>query len=192
MALVISGCGSKYPDAPTHQTLTKSESDYKIGPGDQLRVFVWRNPDLSATIPVRPDGRISIPLIEDVMAAGKSPTELGREMEDVLKNYVQDPQVTIIVTNFVGSFAQQIRIVGQATTPQALSYSAGMSALDAMIQVGGLTEYADGNRSVVIRQTDGQEQVYRVRLGDLLRKGDVSANVDLLPGDVLIIPESRF
>lgn len=192
VAILVSACGSKYPDAPAHQVLAQAEEEYRIGAGDSLQVFVWRNPDLSATVPVRPDGRISIPLIEDILAAGKSPTELGTEMEEALKTYVQDPQVTIIVTGFVGSFAQQIRIVGQATRPQALTFRKDMSVLDAMIQVGGLTEYADGNRAVIIRQMNGEEQVYRVRLADLLRDGDVSANVDLHPGDVLIIPESKF
>ncbi|TNE38106.1 MAG: sugar ABC transporter substrate-binding protein [Alphaproteobacteria bacterium] len=191
-AIFVSACASKYPDAPTHQPIEQSNDDYKIGPGDTLQVFVWRNQDLSTTVPVRPDGRISIPLIEDILAAGKSPTQLATEMEETLKTYIQDPQVTIIVTGFTGSFSQQIRIVGQATRPQALPYRKGMTVLDAMIEVGGLTDYADGNRAVIIRKMGEEEQVYRVRLADLLRSGDVGANVDLHPGDVLIIPESRF
>lgn len=190
--IFVSACAPKYPDAPTHQAIEQTNDDYKIGPGDTLQVFVWRNQDLSTSVPVRPDGRISIPLIEDILAAGKSPTQLATEMEETLKTYIQDPQVTIIVTGFTGSFSQQIRIVGQATRPQALPYRKGMTVLDAMIESGGLTDYADGNRAVIIRKIGGEEQVYRVRLSDLLRSGDVSANVDLHPGDVLIIPESRF
>lgn len=191
-AVLVSACATKYPDAPTHQPVEQSNDDYKIGPGDTLQVFVWRNQDLSTTVPVRPDGRISIPLLEDVLAAGKTPSELAREMENTLTTYIQDPQVTIIVTGFTGAFSQQIRIVGQATRPQALPYRKGMTVLDAMIEVGGLTDYADGNRAVIIRKSGDDEQVYRVRLADLLRSGDVGANVDLHPGDVLIIPESRF
>lgn len=193
ICIVLAGCGvSNYPDAPIHADATATISDYKIGPGDSLEIFVWRQPDLSSKAPVRPDGKISVPLIEDVVAAGKTPSELGDEIEGVLAKYVQNPQVTIVVSNFVGQFAEQIRVVGQAATPQAIPYRNGMTVLDAMITAGGLSDLAAGNRSVIVRKVDEEEVVYRVRLDDLLRNGDVGANVDLIPGDVLIIPEARF
>lgn len=192
LALSLGACVSTYPDAPMMTASAGDKSEYVIGPGDNLQVFVWRNPDLTTSVPVRPDGRISVPLIENVLASGKTPSQLGQEIEVILSEYVKDPQVTIIVTSFNGPFAEQIRIVGQATSPQAVAYRKDMTVLDAMIQVGGLTEFAAGNRAVIVRKIDGVEKIYRVRLNDLLRNGDVSANVELLPGDVLIIPESRF
>ncbi len=183
----------QYPEAPAAPPGGQATTpDYLIGPGDQLEIFVWRNPELSRNLPVRPDGRISVPLIEDLSAAGKTPTALARDIESVLKQYVQDPIVTVIVTGFVGPFNQQVRVVGEATQPQALPYREKMTVLDVMISVGGLTEFAAGNRAVVVRQAAGDEQSFRVRLDDLLRDGDVSANVALLPGDVLIIPQSWF
>ena len=192
VGLMVTGCATSYPDAPKKSFMEEDKSEYLIGPGDNLQVFVWRNPDLTASVPVRPDGRISVPLIENVIAAGKTPSGLGAEIEEILKEYVQEPKVTIIVTGFVGPFAEQIRIVGEATSPQAISYQKDMTILDAMIQVGGLTEFASGNRAVIVRKIDGQEHIYRVRLNDLLRGGDVGANVELVPGDVIIIPETRF
>lgn len=191
-SLLLAGCMTSYPDAPQKSFMEEDKSEYLIGPGDNLQVFVWRNPDLTTSVPVRPDGRISVPLIENVVAAGKTPSQLGDEIEGVLKEFLQDPKVTIIVTGFVGPFAEQIRIVGEATSPQAISYRKDMTILDAMIQAGGLTEFAAGNRAVIVRKVDGQESIYRVRLNDLLRGGDVSANVELVPGDVIIIPETRF
>lgn len=190
--LILAGCVTSYPDAPQKAFMAEDKSEYLIGPGDNLQVFVWRNPDLTTSVPVRPDGRISVPLIENVVAAGKTPSILGSEIEEILKEYIQEPKVTIIVTGFVGPFAEQIRIVGEATSPQAISYKKDMTILDAMIQVGGLTEFASGNRAVIVRKVDGQEHIYRVRLNDLLRGGDVGANIDLIPGDVIIIPETRF
>ena len=184
---------TQYPDAPAAAPSAQATTpDYLIGPGDQVEIFVWRNPELSLNLPVRPDGRISVPLIEDLPAAGKTPTALARDIEGVLKKYVQEPVVTVIVKGFVGPFNQQVRVVGEATAPQALSYREKMTVLDVMISVGGLTEFAAGNRAVVVRQVDGAEQAFRVRLDDLLRDGDVSANVAMLPGDVLIIPQSWF
>lgn len=191
-SLLLAGCMTSYPDAPRKSNMEEDKSEYLIGPGDNLQVFVWRNPDLTTSVPVRPDGRISVPLIENVVAAGKTPSQLGDEIEGILKEYLQEPKVTIIVTGFVGPFAEQIRIVGEAASPQAISYRKDMTILDAMIQAGGLTEFAAGNRAVIVRKVDGQENIYRVRLNDLLRGGDVSANVELVPGDVIIIPETRF
>ena len=193
LALAVVAACAQYPEAPAMAPGEQAATpDYLIGPGDQVEIFVWRNPELSLTLPVRPDGRISVPLIEDLSAAGKTPTALARDIESVLKQYVQDPIVTVIVTGFVGPFDQQVRVVGEATEPQALSYRERMTVLDVMISVGGLTEFAAGNRAVVVRQVDGAEQAFRVRLDDLLRDGDVSANVAMLPGDVLIIPQSWF
>lgn len=191
-SVLLAGCMTSYPDAPQKSSMEEDKSEYLIGPGDNLQVFVWRNPDLTTSVPVRPDGRISVPLIENVVAAGKTPSQLGEEIEGILKEYLQEPKVTIIVTGFVGPFAEQIRIVGEATSAKAISYRKDMTILDAMIQAGGLTEFAAGNRAVIVRKVDGQESIYRVRLNDLLRGGDVSANVELVPGDVIIIPETRF
>lgn len=188
-AVLMAGCASQLPPAPAKA----STPDYKylIGAGDVLNITVWRNPELSATVPVRPDGKITAPLIEDIVAIGKNPTELAREMEERLKKYIQEPVVTIVVQNFVGPTSEQVRVVGQATKPAALNYKQDMTVLDAMIAVGGLTEFAAGNRAVLIRATEGNK-AYNVRLHDLLKRGDVSANVELRPGDVIIIPEGWF
>ena len=189
LAALAGGCAAPHPPAPS----TAATPDYKylIGPGDTLSIIVWRNPELSATAPVRPDGRITAPLVEDVVALGKNPSQLAREMEGALRKYIQDPVVTIIVTSFAGPFSEQVRIVGQATRPAALPYRQNMTVLDAMIAVGGLTEFASGNRAVLLRPAEGNRQ-YTVRLRDLIKRGDVSANVELRPGDVIIIPESWF
>ncbi len=165
---------------------------YRIGPGDTLRIFVWGNPGLSDTVPVRPDGRVSIPLLEDLEVNEKTPTELAREIEQKLAVYVQDPLVTVIVTDFVGPFTQQVRVVGAAAEPQAIPYRANMTALDVMIEVGGLTEFAAGNRATLIRTEDNEKKQYRIRLDDLVKDGEISANVEMQPGDILIIPESFF
>jgi polysaccharide export outer membrane protein len=163
-----------------------------IGPGDSLDIFVWRNPELSVTVPVRPDGKISSPLVEDMQAAGKTATQLARDIEAVLAEYVREPNVTVIVGEFVGQFTEQIRVVGQATQPRSLPFREGMTVLDAMIEVGGLTPEAAGNRAKVIRREGGQQVEIPVRLHDLINKGKIQANVTLRPGDVLIIPESVF
>lgn len=190
--LGVSGCASG-PDrglAPLHEA---GEGPlYLIGPGDQLNIFVWDNPELSVTVPVRPDGRINTPLVEDLRAAGRNPTELARLVEEELAHYVQSPVVTVIVSGFVGQPDEQIRVVGQAVQPQALLYRERMTLLDVMIAVGGLTDFAAGNRAQLIREVDGQRVQQRVRLDDLVRGGDISADVAMRPGDVLIIPESWF
>lgn len=168
------------------------ESTYTVGPGDQLNVFVWGNPDLSVAVPVRPDGKITTPLAEDIQAAGKTPTGLAREIEKRLSRYVKNPIVTVTVSNFVGSTAEQIRVIGQAAKPQSIAYRVNMTLLDVVIAVGGLTEFAAGNRATIVRKVNGKEQSFRVRLADLVNQGDISANVVMQPGDILIIPESWF
>ena len=172
---------------------TSQEDNYVIGPGDMLNIFVWRNPEISTTVPVRPDGKISTPLVEDMVAVGKTPTILARDIEEVLAEYIRSPKVNVIVQGFVGTFAEQIRVVGQAAQPMALSYREQMTLLDVMIEVGGLTDFAAGNRSKVVRKTpDGRSEEYRVRLDDLLNDGDMSQNIQMRPGDVVVIPESFF
>lgn len=167
-------------------------TEYLIGPLDALEVFVWRAPELSTKITVRPDGRISTPLVEDMVAAGKTPTQLAKDLEKTLSQYVKSPQVSVIVSNFTSTFDQQVRVLGQAQKPIALPYQSGMTVLDVMVAVGGLTEFAAGNKAVLIRGKGEDRQSYRLRLDNLLRKGDISANVPVLPGDVILIPESFF
>ena len=188
--LLAAGCANKpSPPAPTAVAFTQYK--YLIGPGDLLSVIVWRNPDLSMAVPVRPDGKISLPLVEDLPAAGKDPSTVAREVERALSKYIRDPVVTVVVTQFGGPYSEQIRVIGQATKPQALPYRDNMTLLDVMIAVGGITDFADGNRSNILR-TSENNKLYSVRLDDLLRGGDISANVPVKPGDVLIIPESWF
>ena len=185
----VVGCAGNLPPAP--KDAATSDYKYVIGPGDQLNIVVWRNPELSGLIPVRPDGKISSPLIEDMVAQGKNPSELAREMEQKLKKYIQDPVVTVVLQQFNGPTTEQIRVVGQAAKPQSLPYKQNMTILDVMIVVGGITDFAAGNRAVLMRATEGNKQ-YNVRLRDLLKRGDISANVEVRPGDVIIIPESWF
>lgn len=192
LLVALAGC-SQYGTLPP--ATLKAEAlapDYRIGAGDGLNIFVWRNPDVSTAVTVRPDGRISVPLIEDLEATGLTPTELARNIERELGVYVQDPLVTVIVSGFVGPFDQQVRIVGEASQPQTIPYRANMTLLDVMIAVGGITDFAAGNRATIIRMIDGEQEQFRVRLDDLVKDGDISANVQVLPGDVLIIPESWF
>jgi polysaccharide biosynthesis/export protein len=189
--LLAGGCaGATSGDAGP--VATQEERSYLIGSGDVLSVFVWQNPDLSVTAPVRPDGRISLPLLQDVDAAQKTPAELARDIEQGLSKYIRDPLVTVIVTEFVGAYSQQVRVIGEAAEPKAIPYRTDMSILDVMIAVGGLTQFAAGNRAALVRNVDGKQQTFAVRLDDLLRDGDMSANVPVLPGDVLVIPESWF
>ncbi len=194
LILFMAGCGGsgvRSVDAASVDEASQND-EYIIGPGDGLQIFVWGHDDLSSTIQVRPDGAISTPLVEDLQAAGKSPTVLARAVEERLSEYVRSPTVTVIVQQFVGEYQRQIRVVGQAAEPQALSYRNGMTLLDVMIQVGGLSEFASGNRAKVVRKQDGKEVSIKVRVDDLLNKGDMDQNIRMLPGDVLIIPESIF
>ena len=189
--LIFAGCLLGQASAET-ESKPDGTPFYLIGPGDNINIFVWRNPDLGMSVPVRPDGRVSIPLVEDLEVSGKTPTELARVIEKELSAYVKDPLVTVIVTGFNGPYYQQVRIVGEAAKPQALPYREAMTALDVMIAVGGLTEFAAGNRSKIIRVVDGKQIEMKVRLEDLIKEGEFSKNVDMMPGDILIIPESWF
>lgn len=166
--------------------------DYLIGPLDELDVFVWRAPELSTKVTVRPDGRISTPLVNDMVAAGKTPSQLAKDIETALLDYVKAPQVTVIVSNFSSTFDQQVRVLGEAQKPIALPYQSGMTVLDVMVAVGGLTQFAAGNKAVLIRGSGADRKTYSLRLNDLLRKGKISANAPVLPGDVILIPESAF
>lgn len=188
---LLAGCASfkNYPPAPL--VANNPDQLYKIGALDTLNVVVWRNPELSATVTVRPDGRISIPLVENVVAAGKQPGDLSREVEAALSKFIRDPVVTVIVNNFQGVSTEQIRIVGEAGKPQSVAFRQNMTLLDVMIQAGGLTDYADGNGAVLVRGAE-QSKPYSIRLKDLLKRGDISANVEIKPGDIIIIPQSWF
>jgi polysaccharide export outer membrane protein len=177
------------PPAPKPGTPVVSP-EYVIGPGDTVQVFVWRNAELSVTVPVRPDGKISTPLVEDMVAVGKTSSELARDIEKVLAEYVRSPQVNIIVTNAVSTF-RQVRVIGQVTNPQALPYREGLTALDAILAVGGLTEFAAGNRAKIVRKNESGKNIeIKLKLESLVKKGKMTENKDLKPGDVIIVPES--
>lgn len=189
----VAGCaGADYDARNLPDELATQSDEYRIGPGDTVQIFVWDHEDLSTTVQVRPDGRISTPLVEDLQASGKTPTDLARDIEVVLSEYVRSPVVTVIMQGFQGTSQQQVRVVGQAAEPQALQYRQGMTVLDVVIAVGGLSEFAAGNRAKIIRELDGESVEIRVRLDDLLNKGRIEENIRMLPGDVLIIPESVF
>jgi polysaccharide export outer membrane protein len=191
--LLLAGCGSepKVVEAPAI-TPAAGPAEYRIGPGDTLQVFVWNQPELTVTVPVRPDGMISTPLIEGVPAEGKTASQLAKDLETALSEFVRNPKVSVMITSFVGAYGDQIRVVGQAAKPQSLPYRANMTVLDVIIAVGGLGEFAAGNRAVIVRQEGGKQLRIPVRLNDLINDGDISANQPVRPGDVLIIPESRF
>jgi polysaccharide export outer membrane protein len=185
------GCSTGPAHPPAPRVAATPSYSYVIGPLDNVNIIVWRNPEISMSVPVRPDGKITTPLVEDLPAMGKDPTALARDIEKALAKYIRDPIVTVIVTSFVGPYSEQVRVVGEATTPQALPYRQNMTLLDVMIIVGGITEFADGNRAVLLRTSDANK-LYTVRLKDLLKRGDITANIDVKPGDVLVIPESWF
>lgn len=191
MALVSSVWVGTYAQQPADAPPAGASDQYLIGPGDTLQIFVWRNPELSTTVPVRPDGKISTPLVENMIAVGKTPSQLARDMEAVLGEYVRSPKVNVIVTVPVSAFSQ-VKVVGQVKLPQALPYREGMTVLDVVLAVGGLAEFAAGNRAKIVRSEGGKTREIRVRLGDLLNKGDIAQNVLVRPGDVLVVPQSVF
>ena len=189
--LALGGCASTQPAAMPMAAPGPSH-DYLIGPGDNVNIVVWRNPEVSTTVPVRPDGKITTPLVEDLQASGKTSTALARDIEKALAKFIQQPVVTVVVTSFVGNYSEQIRVIGQAARPQALPYRRDMSLMDVMIAVGGITEFASGNKASIIRMVDGKQTTLPVRLKDLVKGGDISANIYMHPGDVLVVPESFF
>lgn len=194
VAVGVAACSGLRTLPPAKMTDAKNATttEYRIGSDDSLQIFVWRNPELTTGVSVRPDGRITIPLIEDLPAVGKTPTELARDIEKRLATYIQDPIVTVIMQGFVGPFQDRVRIVGEAARPQALPYRSTMTLLDVMIQVGGITNFAAGNRATVTRVVSGKQRSYRLLLDDLLRDGDMAANVKIEPGDLIVIPEAWF
>lgn len=193
VAALAAGCANfnppVYPPAPA--AANTANYNYIVGPGDSLNIIVWRNPELSMSVPVRPDGKLSTPLVDELVVQGKTSIEIARDVEKALAKFVRDPVVTVIVTSFVGPYSEQIRVVGEAAKPQFLPYKQKMTVLDVMIAVGGLTDFADGNSAVVVRASEGDKR-YTVRLKDLIKRGDISANVEMKPGDVLIIPQGWF
>ena len=187
---VLAACAtSSYPPAP--YSASTQDYSYIIGPGDNLNIIIWRNPELSMSVPVRPDGKVTMPLVDELAVQGRNSVDVARDVEKVLGKFVRDPVVTVIVTGFVGPYSEQIRVIGEASRPQFLAYKQKMTLLDVMIAVGGLTDFAAGNSATILRSSEGTQQ-YSVRLKDLIRRGDISANVEMKPGDILIIPQSFF
>ena len=192
LAFALTGCAfnsPKYPPAPS--AAAAPDYNYIVGPGDSLNIIVWRNPELSMSVPVRPDGKVTTPLVDELIAQGKTSTQIARDVEQALAKFVRDPIVTIVVTGFVGPYSEQIRVVGEAAKPQFLPYKQKMTLLDVMIAVGGLTDFADGNSASILRASEGDKQ-YAVRIKDLIKRGDMSANVEMRPGDILILPQGWF
>ncbi|MEP1382433.1 MAG: XrtA/PEP-CTERM system exopolysaccharide export protein [Paraglaciecola sp.] len=197
LTLLTSGCASnltKLPSATKYTSITTSVDDYQylIGPGDNLSIFVWRNPDISGSFIVRPDGKVTTSLVEDIEVSGKTATMLAREIEEQLGKYINNPRVTVSVTNFSGPLSEQVRVIGEATNPSAVSYTERMTLLDLMIAVGGLTEFADGNDAKLVRMVAGEQKSFSIRIDDLIKNGDIEENIDMLPGDIIIIPEAWF
>ncbi|ALZ74987.1 XrtA/PEP-CTERM system exopolysaccharide export protein [Rheinheimera sp. F8] len=195
MLLGLQACSTNELPGATVQparTTAVDQYSYLIGPNDSVTIFVWRNPELSGSFIVRPDGKISTSLVEDVPVAGRTPTQFARDMEKILAKYIRDPVVTVSVSGFVGPFSEQVRVIGAAAKPQSYPYRQYMTVLDLMIASGGLTEFASGNGAKLVRVKNGKQMTYDVRLDDLVRDGDISANVDILPGDIVIIPEAWF
>ena len=187
--IALAGCATNYPPAPGQTGV--SDYNYHIGPLDTVSVIVWRNPELSLSVPVRPDGKITVPLVDDLPALGKTPTDLERDMEKALSKYIREPVVTVIVTHSVGPVGEQVRVIGEVNKPNVQSYRKDLTLLDVMIDSGGLTDFADGNAARIFRVTEGGK-LYSVRLRDLLKRGDITANVEMQPGDIVIVPQSWF
>ena len=193
LAIAVVGCGSQdYLEVPEAQRTVEPDYNYVIGPGDTMEVFVWGNEELTTIGVVRPDGKFTTRLVEDLPASGKTSTELARDIEKAYSEYVRQPVVSVIVNGFVGVPSQQVRVVGEASNPMSVPFSKHMTLLDLIIAVGGMTEFASGNNSVLIRTNEGRQESYALRLDDLIKDGDISANLSLLPGDIVIISESWF
>jgi polysaccharide export outer membrane protein len=191
MAIAAGSAPAANAPATVPPTPASVSPDYLIGPGDKLQIYVWQNPDLTVTVPVRQDGKVSTPLVEDMQAAGKTASALARDIETVLGEYVRSPKVNVFVLEAISALSQ-VKVTGQVKTPQALPYHDGMTVLDAVLAAGGLTDFAAGNRARVVRSVNGKQQEINVHLGKLLDGGDMSQNIALRPGDVLLIPQSRF
>ncbi len=195
-AVILTGCSSHQtlPTATPRASLTTDVNDYQylIGPGDQLTIFVWRNPEISGSFTVRPDGKVTTSLVEDIDVTGRTPSMLARELEEQLSTFINNPRVTVSLGGFSGPFSEQVRIIGEATNPRSISYTQHMTLLDVMIQVGGLTQFAAGNNAKLVRVIDNEQKTFDIDIEDLIKDGDISKNVDILPGDVIIIPEAWF
>jgi polysaccharide export outer membrane protein len=195
-AVGFTACSSlpTLPEATTRPSLTTDVNSYQylIGPGDNLTIFVWRNPEISGNFIVRPDGKVTTALVEDIDVAGRTPTMLAREIEEALGQYINNPRVTVSVNNFRGPLSEQVRVIGEATNPNAINYTEHMTLLDLMIAVGGLTEFANGNGAKLVRVIDGKQRSFDLDIDDLVREGDIRKNIDILPGDIVIIPEAWF
>lgn len=196
VSIFISGCSTNatLPTATPRASLTSDVNNYQylIGPGDQLSIFVWRNPEISGSFTVRPDGKLSTSLVEDIEVAGRTPAMLARQLEEQLSTYINNPRVTVSLTDFRGPFSEQVRVIGEATNPRAVNYTQHMTLLDLMILVGGLTEFASGNSATLVRVVDNKQRAFDIDIEDLIKDGDITKNVDILPGDIIIIPEARF
>lgn len=195
LSFLATGCSvNSLPQATARASLTTDVNDYKylIGPGDNLTIFVWRNPEISGSFIVRPDGKVTTSLVEDIDVAGRTPTMLAREIEEKLSTYINNPRVTVSVNSFSGPLSEQVRVIGEALNPSAVNYTEHMTLLDLMIAVGGLTEFANGNDAKLVRVVNGQQVTFKVAIDDLIRDGDITKNVDMLPGDIVIIPEAWF
>lgn len=195
ITILVSGCSSSnLPSATTRASLTTNVDDYQylIGPGDNLTIFVWRNPEISGNFIVRPDGKVTTSLVEDVEVSGRTPTMLARQLEEQLSTYINNPRVTVSVSRFNGPFSEQVRVIGEATNPRAVNYTENMTLLDIMIEVGGLTQYASGNGAKLVRVVNNKQVTYDIDIEDLVKDGDITKNVDMLPGDIIIIPEAWF
>ena len=195
ITVFLSGCATQtLPTAQVRTSLTTNVNNYQylVGPGDNLSIFVWRNPEISGSFIVRPDGKVTTSLVEDLDVSGKTPTMLAREIESELSKYINNPRVTVSVNNFTGPLSEQVRVIGEATNPSAVSYTQNMTLLDLMIAVGGLTEFANGNNAVLVRVVNGEQKSYALNIVTLIKDGDIDKNIDMLPGDIVIIPEAWF
>lgn len=195
ISVFLSGCATQtLPTAQVRTSLTTNVNNYQylVGPGDNLSIFVWRNPEISGSFIVRPDGKVTTSLVEDLDVSGKTPTMLAREIESELSKYINNPRVTVSVNNFSGPLSEQVRVIGEATNPSAISYTQNMTLLDLMIAVGGLTEFANGNNAVLVRVVNGEQKSYALNIETLIKDGDIGKNIDMLPGDIVIIPEAWF
>ncbi|MFT5923475.1 MAG: polysaccharide export outer membrane protein [Paraglaciecola sp.] len=197
LILLTVGCASnsgKLPSATNYNSITTSVDDYQyiIGPGDNLSIFVWRNPDISGSFVVRPDGKVTTSLVEDIEVSGKTPTALARQLEEQLGKYINNPRITVSVSGFRGPLSEQVRVIGEAINPSAINYTEKMTLLDLMISVGGLTEFASGNDAKLVRMVSGVQKTFEIRIDDLIKNGEIEENIDMLPGDIIIIPEAWF